>query len=86
MNALLAGMVVFALGCIIVGHALWAWGIWQDKLEKKKRAQNSVTIETVCDACGHSMTQTGAYSFRKKYLCGSCLKKIVSSLKEEGNQ
>lgn len=86
MDALLTGMVVFALGIIIVGHALWAWNLWQDNLEKKRKAQNSVTIETVCDACGHSMTRAGAYIFRKKYLCGNCLKRAISLLEKEGNQ
>ncbi len=86
MNAIVAILVIVALMVIIVGHAFWTWNIWQDSLEKKKRAQDSVTIETVCDACGHSMTQTGAYSFRKKYLCGKCLKKAISLLEKEGNQ
>ena len=84
MNAIVTILVIVTLMAIIVGHAFWAWNIWQDNLEKKKRAQDSVTIETVCDACGHSMTQTGAYSFRKKYLCGNCLKKAISLLEKEG--
>lgn len=83
MGALLSWMVVFALGLIIAGHTLWAWSIWKEHLEKSRKTQDSVTIETVCDACGHSMTQAGAYSFRKKYLCGNCLKKAISLLEKE---
>ena len=83
MNAIVAILVIVALMTIIVGHAFWTWSIWKEKMEKRRKTQDSVTIETVCDECGHSMTQTGAYSFRKKYLCGNCLKKAISLLEKE---
>lgn len=86
MNAIVTILVIVALMAIIVGHAFWTWSIWKEKMEKIRKLQGSVSIETVCDECGHSMTQTGAYSFRKKYLCGKCLKKAVSLLEKEGNQ
>lgn len=86
MGALLSWMVVFALGLIIAGHTLWAWSIWKEHLEKSRKLKGSVSIETVCDECGHSMAQTGAYIFRKKYLCGKCLRKAISSLREERDQ
>lgn len=84
MDAFFSVLAVVALLAIIVSHAFWAWSLWKEKMEKIRKLKNSVSIETVCDECGHSMVRAGAYIFRKQYLCGDCLRKITSSLKEKG--
>lgn len=84
MDIFLFVLAVVALLAIIASHAFWAWSLWKEKMEKMRKFKNSVSIETVCDECGHSMAQAGAYIFRKQYLCGDCLRKRISSLKEKG--
>ena len=83
METLITILAIAALAAILVGQVIWMVNTYRESQEKQRKLRGSVSIETVCDECGHTMSRDGAYIFRKRYLCGRCLEKAISKLKEE---